>query len=70
MAERAVADPSELVEAEPYVFELHGVEITEGFIEIRERGGGRVVTVIEVLSRANKLPGSSHDKYRQKDKTR
>ena len=53
-------------EAEPYIFELHGLEITEGFIEIRERGGGRVVTVIEILSRANKLPGAGQEQYRRK----
>ena len=64
----AVAEMVEVDEAvaEPYVFELHGLEITEGFIEIRERGGGRVVTVIEVLSRANKYPGSGQDQYRKK----
>lgn len=59
----AVAEPSEV--AEPYVFELHGLEITEGFVEIRERDGGRVVTVIEILSRANKLAGPGHEQYRR-----
>ncbi len=62
----AVADSVNLVAAMPFVFELHGVEITEGYIEIRERGGGRVVTVIEVLSRSNKLPGPGQEQYRRK----
>jgi uncharacterized protein DUF4058 len=64
----AVAELLKVDEAEnePYIFELHGLEITEGFIEIRERGGGRVVTVIEVLSRANKYPGSGQQEYRRK----
>ena len=56
----------EATEVEPFVFNLHGLEITEGFIEIRERGGGRVVTVIEILSRANKFPGPGQEMYRQK----
>ena len=62
----AVADSPEIAEAEPIVFELQGIEITEGYIEIRERGGGRVITVIEILSRANKLAGSGYEQYRQK----
>ena len=66
----AVAESTEVDEAaadaEPFVYELFGLEITEGFIEIRERGGGRVVTVIEVLSRANKYPGSGQKEYRRK----
>jgi hypothetical protein len=61
-----VADSSEVLEAEPYVFELSRLDITEGYIEIRERDGGRVITVIEVLSRANKLPGPGQEQYRKK----
>jgi hypothetical protein len=41
-------------------------EITEGFIEIRERDGGRVVTVIEFLSPANKAGGEGTRVYRAK----
>jgi hypothetical protein len=59
-------DSPDVAEAEPYVFELYGLEITEGFIEIREKDGGRVVTVIELLSRANKLPGPGQEQYRKK----
>ncbi|MGH7199120.1 MAG: DUF4058 family protein, partial [Planctomycetaceae bacterium] len=38
----------------------------EGFIEIRETGSGRVVTVIEVISMANKLPGEGREQYLRK----
>src|SRR5947209_31320 len=41
--------------------------VTQGYIEIRDQTSGmRVVTVIEVLSLANKLPGEGQDKYRRK----
>ena len=41
--------------------------MTETFIEVIDLGSGkRVVTVVEVLSLANKLPGDSQQKYRQK----
>src|SRR3989441_1511422 len=38
--------------AEPLGFELSNPPVTEGYIEIRERGGGKVITVIEFLSPA------------------
>ena len=63
VAERATADA-----IIPLLFEVQAVEITEGFIEIRERGGGRVVTVIEVLSPSNKLPGPGRKQYLRKQK--
>ena len=52
--------------AEPVVFELDEVEITEHFLEIREGDGGKVVTVIEILSPNNKRRGEGKDKYLQK----
>jgi hypothetical protein len=52
--------------AEPLVFEVHDLEITEGYIEIRERGGGKVITVIEFLSPANKSRGAGQEKYVEK----
>src|SRR5207249_2851814 len=52
--------------AESMVFELHELEITEGYIEIRERGGGKVITVIEFLSPANKGGGTGQAKYLEK----
>ncbi len=41
-------------------------ELTEGFIEIRERDGGRVVTILEFLSPANKAGGEGTRQYLQK----
>jgi hypothetical protein len=52
--------------AEPLIVELDE-PLTEGFIEIRERESGkRLITVIEVLSLANKVPGAARTKYLQK----
>jgi hypothetical protein len=52
--------------AEPLLIPLDE-PATEGFIEIREAGSGnRVITVVEVLSLSNKLPGEGQDKYLQK----
>jgi len=64
-------DPSVLKErggamAEPLVFELSNPPVTEGYIEIRARGGGKVVTVIEFLSPANKSGGTGQQKYLEK----
>lgn len=54
---RAVAEPI-IVECDP---------IAETFIQILEKGPEqRLVTVLEVLSLANKLPGESQEEYRQK----
>jgi hypothetical protein len=45
------------------------VRVVETFIEIIDVATGkRVVTVLEVLSLANKLPGDSRNQYRQKRK--
>lgn len=52
--------------AEPLVF--HSVEITEGFLEIRERSGGKLVTAIEFLSPSNKLTGPGREKYLEKQR--
>ena len=65
------AGPSVLKEggsavAEPLVFELSNPPVTEGYIEIRQRGGGKVVTVIEFLSPANKSGGTGQQKYLEK----
>lgn len=59
----AVAD--EITVAEPYVVVLP-VEITETFIEIREAGGGEVITVIEFFSPTNKRTGAGRDAYLSK----
>lgn len=63
------AAPEGVVVADPVVFEVEAEPVTEGFIEIREAGGeGRVITVIEVLSPANKAPGEGRRQYRRKQK--
>lgn len=55
-----------LTAAEPLILQIDE-EITEGYIEIRDASSGhRVVTVLEVLSLANKVPGEGQRKYLQK----
>lgn len=54
------------VVAEPVVFELSFDPITEGYLEIRDRNGAKVITVIEFLSPANKCGGVGQEKYFQK----
>ena len=51
---------------EPVVFEVQNLPVTEGFIQIRERSGGKVITVIEFLSPANKCGGGGQEKYLEK----
>lgn len=52
--------------AEPFVIPADD-PVTEGFIEIRDKSSGnRVVTVIEVLSATNKLPGPARNEYLKK----
>ena len=65
------SQPAELKEggaavAEPVVFDLHDLEITEGYIKILDRAGGKVVTVIEFLSPTNKRGGTGQTKYLEK----
>lgn len=52
--------------AEPLVFELSDSPVTEGYIEIRERSGGKLITVIEFLSPSNKAGGAGQEKYLEK----
>jgi hypothetical protein len=59
-----------LAVAEPLIM-LIEEESTQGYIEIRNASSGhRVVTVIEVLSPANKMPGEGREKYLQKRRER
>ncbi len=52
--------------AEPLLLELDE-PVTQGYIEIRYADSGmRVVTVLEILSRDNKVPGEGQDKFLQK----
>jgi hypothetical protein len=55
--------------AEPLIIYASDEPITESFIEIIDMGSGRrVVTVIEVLSLANKLSGEGQELYRRKQR--
>ena len=53
--------------AEPLVIPLRNEPVTESFVNITDPAG-QLVTVIELLSPANKLPGEGRDLYRQKQK--
>jgi hypothetical protein len=50
----------------PVLVTLPPVEHREPYLEIVHAAGGEVVTVIEVLSPANKAPGEGHRLYRSK----
>ncbi len=55
--------------AEPLILHLEEEPRTETFIEIIDIGSGRhVVTVLEVLSPANKYPGEGREMYRKKQR--
>jgi hypothetical protein len=57
-----------LAVAEPFVVKLAD-PFAEGFIEIRERGSDRrLITVIEVLSLTNKLPGEGRQDFLKKQR--
>src|SRR5438105_3437384 len=61
------AIPSDVAVMEPVIVEYAGEPATETFINILEAGPGqRLVTVIEILSLTNKLPGEGQRQYRQK----
>jgi hypothetical protein len=65
----AVALASDIQAAEPLIIHAESEPATEGFIEIIDVGtGNRVVTVIELLSDSNKLPGEGQDQYRKKQR--
>lgn len=58
-----------VVMARPLILQLTDEPVTETFIEIIDIGSGRqVVTVIEVLSPANKRPGDGQDQYLKKQR--
>ncbi|MBM3833579.1 MAG: DUF4058 family protein [Verrucomicrobia bacterium] len=62
----AERDTGTISVAEPIVFDLIMDPTTEGYVEIRERRGGKVITVIEFLSPANKSGEVGQEKYFQK----
>ena len=54
------------VVAEPIILELEVEPHTETYLTIVDAEGGELVTVIEVLSSTNKLPGDDREQYRRK----
>jgi hypothetical protein len=55
--------------AEPLVFSAESEPITERYLEIHDlTSGGRVVTVIELVSPTNKFGGDGREKYQQKQR--
>jgi hypothetical protein len=53
--------------AEPLVVHLDNDPITQRYIEIVDtESGNRVITVVELLNRANKVPGKGQELYLQK----
>jgi hypothetical protein len=63
------AAPSKVSVTEPVIVEDDGEPATETCLNILEAGPGqRLITVIEILSLANKLPGEGQRQYRQKQK--
>ncbi len=53
----------------PFIMKMKSEPATENFIEIIDIGsGGEVVTVIEMLSFTNKLPGKGQDAYLEKQR--
>lgn len=61
----ALAEPATAA-AEPLIVRVTDEPPREGFIEITDTTGERVVTVVEYLSPANKLPGIGQDLYLRK----
>ena len=53
---------------EPLVVQAPGPEIHESYVEIVDLSSKKVVTVIEVLSPANKFPGPGRDSYLAKQR--
>lgn len=65
----AAATAAGVAVAEPLLVHVSDEPVTESFVEIFEAGSGqRVVTVIEVLSLANKQPGEGRDLYQRKQR--
>lgn len=52
--------------AEPLTIEVQPEDHFEGFIEILEARGGKVITVIEFISLSNKLAGPGREQYQKK----
>ncbi len=65
-APTAEAEVSPVVVREPFTLMLLSGEHREPYLEIIHSTGREVVTVIEVLSPANKTPGVGYEQYRKK----
>ena len=53
--------------AEPILIQIEREPAPQGYIEIVDtEAGNRVVTVIELLSPTNKVPGDGQDQYSRK----
>ncbi len=61
----AVADKTQV---ERIIVEVDEEPVSETYIEIVDISGGRVITVIEALSLANKLPGEGQNIYLRKQR--
>lgn len=63
------AVPSPVAVIEPVIVEYRGEPATETYLHILEAGPSqRLISVIELLSMANKLPGEGQRQYRQKQR--
>lgn len=66
----AAYSPAQAVETEtaasPVIVHIAPVERREPYVEIIHSAGDEIVTIIEVLSPANKAPGAGQDLYRRK----
>ena len=69
-APAAEAEASPVVVREPFTLMLPSGEHREPYLEIIHSTGREVVTVIEVLSPANKTPGVGCKQYRKQQKAR
>ncbi|MCS6949240.1 MAG: DUF4058 family protein [bacterium] len=58
----------EQVATQRFIVELEEEPIAETYIEIVDLSGGKVITIIEVLSVANKLPGEGQEVYLRKQR--
>jgi hypothetical protein len=66
-SERKRSRPRTAARSEPLIVPILHEPKTERFIEIREAGtGGRVITVIEIVSPSNKQRGTGRELYLQK----
>ncbi len=53
----------------PLILDMAGEPMTEGFLQIIDvSSGNRVVTIVEVISPTNKLPGKGREQYLRKQK--